>query len=92
MPPCALAACHMQGDTAHKACVRAAGIATFLTWQTGNGVFDALGSITIGILLGVTAVFLIQKNRQLLIGEQPALSCTVKCSLSLWSQSSAQTL
>lgn len=76
--PSAPAASHITGDKAHKACGCPAGIATFLTWQTGSGVWDALGSITIGILLGVTAVFLIQKNRQLLIGE-PAMSCTVRC-------------
>eukprot|EP00891_Asterochloris_glomerata_P007437 jgi/Astpho2/7437/fgenesh1_pm.00114_%23_25_t len=58
----------MMEDGAAVAGLVLAGIATFLTWQTGSGVWDALGSITIGILLGVTAVFLIQKNRQLLIG------------------------
>jgi len=35
---------------------------------TGNAVYDALGSITIGGLLGCTAVFLIQQNRSLLLG------------------------
>lgn len=39
--------------------------------MTGNAVYDALGSITIGCLLGCTAVFLIQQNRSLLLGEMP---------------------
>lgn len=36
--------------------------------MTGNAVYDAVGSITIGMLLGCTAVFLIQQNRSLLLG------------------------
>lgn len=46
----------------------AAGISTYCTWHFGTSLFDAVGSIAIGTLLGITAVFLIQKNRQLLIG------------------------
>lgn len=37
--------------------------------MTGNAVYDAVGSITIGGLLGCTAIFLIQQNRSLLLGE-----------------------
>jgi len=43
---------------------------------TGNPVFDALGTIAIGILLGVIAVILIVEMKSLLIGEgaaQPVL-------------------
>jgi divalent metal cation (Fe/Co/Zn/Cd) transporter len=36
---------------------------------TGNGVFDALGTICIGILLGVIAIVLIVEMKSLLIGE-----------------------
>ena len=36
---------------------------------TGNPVYDAVGSITIGGLLGCTAIFLIQQNRSLLLGK-----------------------
>ena len=47
-----------------------------LTVLTGNSVFDALGTISIGLLLGVIAVILIIEMKSLLIGEgatQPVL-------------------
>lgn len=37
--------------------------------MTGNSIYDAIGSISIGLLLGCTALFLISQNRSLLIGE-----------------------
>jgi cation diffusion facilitator family transporter len=40
-----------------------------LTLVTGDGVFDALGTICIGILLGVIAIVLIIEMKSLLIGE-----------------------
>ena len=45
-----------------------AAVCTALSHVTGNIVWDAAGSICIGLLLGAIACFLVSKNRQLLIG------------------------
>jgi cation diffusion facilitator family transporter len=43
-----------------------------LSWATGDPVFDALGTIAIGILLGAIAITLIIEMKSLLIGEGAA--------------------
>lgn len=44
-------------------------IGVVLTWITGNGVFDALGTLAIGLLLVAVAVILGIETKSLLVGE-----------------------
>ncbi len=55
-------------DSVATAGVLVAGLAIFLTEQTGNVLYDALGAIIVGLMLGGIAMWLALKNRSLLLG------------------------
>ncbi len=44
-------------------------IAQWLTYVTGNSVYDAMGGIAVGLVLGFLAILLIIKNHQYIIGK-----------------------
>jgi cation diffusion facilitator family transporter len=59
----------MVEDSAAMLGILVAAIGIFLSETTGNTVYDALGSVVIGIILMVFASFLAKENKGLLIGE-----------------------
>ena len=59
-----------------------AGACTTLVHITGAVMWDSIGSIAVGGLMGATAWFLISRNRQMLIGAPPPSHSTTVFSLS----------
>lgn len=59
-------------------------LGVFLHQVTGLAVFDALGSIAIGVLLGIVAIVLIDRNRRFLLGQSTSPSSRTRCSSSCW--------
>ncbi|TWP33029.1 cation diffusion facilitator family transporter [Leekyejoonella antrihumi] len=60
-----------------------AAIAVALHEITGAAVWDALGSIAVGLLLAVVAIFLINRNREFLVGQSASPTLRAKTLASL---------
>lgn len=58
-------------DSAALAGLGIAALSILMHQLTGNPIFDAVGSLLIGLLLGVVAILLISRNRRFLIGASP---------------------
>jgi cation diffusion facilitator family transporter len=59
-------------DSAALVGLAVAALAVLLHQVTGEPAFDAIGSLVIGVLLGVVAILLIGRNRRYLIGAAPS--------------------
>lgn len=58
----------MMEDGAAVTGLMIAGISLVAVSMTGNPIYDPIGSILVGNLLGIVAIFLIQRNRHALLG------------------------
>ena len=56
-------------DSAAMLGLMVAFLGVFLTHLTGNGLYDGIASVMIGLVLGVTAIWLAYETKGLLIGE-----------------------
>ncbi len=67
-------------DIAALAGLSFAFIAVFASWLTGNPVYDALGSIAVGLLLMVVAGLVMREVKSLIIGEsaEPAVRAAIR--------------
>lgn len=59
-------------DLAALAGLTVATVCLLISWFTGNTAWDGIGSIVVGALLVVTAIFLAVEVKSLLIGESPS--------------------
>ena len=59
----------MYEDSAAVLGVIVALVAQFLTHFTGNNIYDSIGGIVVGLVLGFLALLLIVKNHQYIIGK-----------------------
>ncbi len=64
--------------------------AMLLAWQTGDGRFDAMGSILVGLVLVAVAVFLAVEVQSLLLGERA--DATIEVSLRALARAKAGTI
>ncbi len=58
-------------DGAAIAGLAVAGLGAGLAHATGQPAFDALGAMGVGVVMGIGALFLIDRNRRLLLGRSP---------------------
>lgn len=67
-------------DSAALVGVAIAAVAQFIAWRYGLPILDGVGSILIGVVLGIVAVLLARESKELLIGERapPELSAAIK--------------